>query len=87
MCLLLCGCLASISLTATLVGITSPCPGSEMGATHRMRHICWLLGTEKSEGVGVSPSPLCPQVKVHLLRVDEEAALVDLASTSILENE
>ena len=52
-----------------------------------MRHICWLLGTEKSEGVGVSPSPLCPQVKVHLLRVDEEAALVDLASTSILENE
>lgn len=57
-----------------------------MGETHRMRHVCWLLGTEKSEGVGVPPWPWCPQAKVHLLSEDEEA-LVDLASASTLGKE
>ena len=51
-----------------------------------MRHVCWLLGTEKSEGVGVHPWPWCPQAKVHLLSEDEEA-LVDLASASTLGKE
>ena len=57
-----------------------------MGETHRMRHICWPLGTEKSEGVGVPSCPLCPQVKVHFSSEDEEA-LIDLASASILGRE
>ena len=51
-----------------------------------MRHICWPLGTEKSEGVGVPSCPLCPQVKVHFSSEDEEA-LIDLASASILGKE